>query len=169
MKSLTELLNLAQKFTHDGKQYEIVELDITSIAKYTVWLKERAMLQVEQVYLNRPDDPRFAVDRKQVLDSAAAGHYDWGGEVCLASVQTPKGVAKLLELSIFQAGGLATYEECETLVANKQKEILPLIQKSIESSKGFSGRAGSHVGKMFAKFSHPTRSNSVNKKSKRKR
>lgn len=164
MSDLASIFNIATEYEWDGQKYPIVQLNLESIAKYGVWLKDKAMLAVDQIYLNRQDDPRYDRDRKSIIDSVAIGEYDWGSEQSMKSLSTPSGCAKLLELSIFQAGGLITYDEAMKLIMAKQKTMIEAVVKIAGNPKKLSALMDSVAGKPSSQRSQGNRSTRRKKK-----
>jgi hypothetical protein len=164
---MASILNVSNEFEHDGKKYKIAELTIVYAAMYSQWLKDRAMIAVDQMYQGRLDDPRYPVDRLQVINDSASGAYDWGGELSLKSLQTPTGAAKALELSILQEGGTIVYGEASALLQAKQKEMLVHLQKIAGNPKKLSALVASLIGPTLSKRSPTPRTHARKKKLKR--
>lgn len=118
-----DLFNAPTAFTLDGQTYRVRQPGQLEQGEYQAWLEQVAFDAINRrTYQN--DAEKLASLRMHDQD-CAAGVYDWGGEVSVRRISTPKGLAKLLSI-ICRDQGL-TEALAERLVQQEQKKIAALM------------------------------------------
>jgi len=106
----------------EGKTYTLRQPTILEELEYAKYLRGRAVRTAEEAGKTPEQKERLVL---AVLDRAAAGVYDWGGEVWAKSVQTTEGLAKLLSIVMADQG--VTEPLAKKLVAAMQTRIAATI------------------------------------------
>jgi hypothetical protein len=97
MGEVSRALDMGEEITHGGRVYRIRPLPYEGQGFFELWLKRRAYEEAEAAarFVGAARADRMA---EAVADKAAAGVYDWGGELCGRAAQSPKGQIELLAL-----------------------------------------------------------------------
>jgi hypothetical protein len=97
MGEVSRALDMGEEIRHNGRTYPIRPLTYLGQAFFETWLKRRAYEEAEAAarFVGAARAERMA---EAVADKAAAGVYDWGGELCGKAAQSPKGQVELLAL-----------------------------------------------------------------------
>lgn len=96
MASLADLLNSITEFTHDGITYKLRQPTLLECGQYQRWLESEARASAAAATELPEEDRRNLL--RDVNADIAAKLYAWGGEVCVKSLRTPDGIAKLMSI-----------------------------------------------------------------------
>ncbi len=120
---LTTLFNVGEEIgPFDGKTYTLRQPIILEELEYSKYLRSRATKFAEETGKTQEHKDRLVL---AVGDRAAAGVYDWGGEVWAKSIQSADGLAKLL--SIIMADQGVTEQSAKKLVTAAQARIVATL------------------------------------------
>lgn len=124
MTSLADLLNAPSDFEHGGKVYKLREPTLLECATYQRWLESEARASAAAA-TDLPEEDRRNLLRDVNADIAAK-RYAWAGAVCVDSLRTPQGIAKLMSIVCADQG--VTYElalkMCEARLADLARLLL---------------------------------------------
>lgn len=124
MATLAELLNAPTDFEWDGKVYKLREPTLDECAEYCQWLKAEARCAA----IGATDIPDPEMQRnlfRDVVKDIAAQVYSWGGEVCIASLRTPQGIAKLISITCADQG--VTPKVAEQMAAKRLRDLAEIV------------------------------------------
>lgn len=123
MPSLAELLNSPSELQFEGKTYLLREPTLPECGLYQRWLESEARASAAAA-TELPEE-----DRRQLLrdtnQDIAAKVYAWGGEVCVKSLRTPDGVAKLFSIVCADQG--LTFAMARQAVDKSLREIAAIL------------------------------------------
>jgi hypothetical protein len=119
--TLADLLSIGTEVDLGGKKVTLRPPNLLEQGKYQRWLEEQARQSVNRATYLSDDAVRQA--QNDITRDIASGIYQWGGQVCVAALQQPDGVAKLVEIvcSLEQA-------EARKLVDDYLGQIVALIR-----------------------------------------
>lgn len=96
MATLADLLNAPTEIEHEGQTYTLRQPTLIECAQYQRWLEQEARANAAAATeLPEEDRRRLLVDIQKEIGAKA---FAWGGEVCVKSLQTIPGVAKLFSI-----------------------------------------------------------------------
>lgn len=163
---LAELLNTGRKFTHDGKEYTLKTATIKQRAEFATWLENRAWETIERRQLNGASDQTVKEQRSELVNAIAAGKYEWGGEVAVASVQSVVGAAQLMFIVLKDEHSEITEEIVLAMMEAKHREIQAFAAEHLTDPKVLSELVGFAAGKPRSRGSATAKNRSSSKKSK---
>lgn len=128
MATLADLLNAPSEFVYkdaDGKEhtYQLREPTLMECGRYQRWLEQEARAGAARSTELSDDDRRNLL--RDVAADVAAQVYAWGGEVCVKSLRTPTGIAKLLSIICEDQG--VTFQDAQQMVQQRLYDIAALI------------------------------------------
>jgi hypothetical protein len=124
MVSLADLLSVESEVELDGKTYKLRPPNLLEQGKFQRWLEQRARESIDRAtYL---DDSSRLRQQNLISTDIAAGEYEWGSMVCVKALQTPTGVAKLLEIIL-----AIPAEESKKLVDEHLSRIVAVISAAV--------------------------------------
>jgi hypothetical protein len=132
MFDLSQLAGLDASFDYQGKKYDLKELDFEQGAKFSKWVKERAKAEAARSD-HLPGDFGKTM-ASVVLADIAAGHYDWGGPVCVSALFSPEGAANALQIALAAEHDL-DIDACRGIVKAKLSEIAEYLLRQAELGK----------------------------------
>jgi hypothetical protein len=112
MSSIADLLNSPTEFPHKGKTYLLREPTLVECGQYQRWLESEARASAAAATELPEQDRRNLL--RDVNADIAAKIYAWGGEMCIRSLGTPEGIAKIM--SIIGADQGLTYRIAREIV-----------------------------------------------------
>jgi hypothetical protein len=120
---LASLLNSPQTFEHDDVTYHLRQPNILECGEFQRGLEQEARASAARA-TELPEEDRqkllLGVQREIV-----AGVYAWGGEVCVQSLRTPQGIAKLLAIVAREQG--MTPKLALEIVDRRMREIAAIL------------------------------------------
>jgi len=123
MPSLADLLNSPTAFEFEGATYQLREPTLFECGQYQRWLEAEARASAGRATELPEEDRRNLL--RDVNADIAAQRYAWGGEMCVISLRTPQGIARLLSIICTDQG--VTYELACRMVDRKLREIAALL------------------------------------------
>jgi hypothetical protein len=134
MFDLSQLAGLDIAFEFRGRKYDLRDMDFEKGAKFSKWVKDRAKDEAA-----RTEGLPGEFDRKLasvLLADTAAGHYDWGGVVCVAALYSPEGAAHALLVALSDEEDPPDLEACRAVVKAKLNELAEFLVRQGELGKG---------------------------------
>jgi len=162
MFDLSQLAGYDLSFEFDGRRYDLNDLDFEKGARFSKWVKDRAVAEVARSQ-DVPGDFGKTL-ASTVIQDIAAGHYDWGGPVCVQALFSPEGAAYALHVALSGTDDPPDLDACRAVVRAKLDEIAAYLTRQGELGKGSRGRKGSSGPKKTA-----SRGSGTSRKSARKR
>lgn len=148
MPSLAELLNAPGDFEYQGKTYQLRQPTLLECGRYQRWLESEARASAAAA-TDLPEEDRRNLLRDVNADIAAQT-YAWGGEVCIRSLRTPQGAAKLLSITAEDQG--VSYPLALEMINHRFKELTALM---FEADAGDDPKKKAHLGSLLATLGLP--------------
>lgn len=143
MPSLAELLNAPGDIEYKGKVYQLRQPTLLECGRYQRWLESEARASAA-ASTDLPEEDRRNLLRDVNADIAAQT-YAWAGEVCIRSLRTPQGVAKLLSITAEEQG--VDYALAQEIIEHRFKEIAALL---LDADAGDDPEKKAHLGRFLA-------------------
>lgn len=138
--SLQKILNLGSDIEYEGKTYSIPAADIVQEGRFGTWVEKRAWQALERSAVNGEwTEERARAASSSLLGDIAAGKYDWGGEYCVAALQSLAGQAAILHIVLGQTHPEVTEEFAKKLAQAKAMQIGKWVEEQLSDSKSFAG------------------------------
>ena len=155
--TLADLLNAPSDFPFGDRVYKLRQPTLLECATYQRWLEQEARAGAARA-TELPEEDRRQLLRDVQADVAAQA-YCWGGDVCIRSLQTPAGVAKLMSIVCADQG--LSERDARRAVDQRLTEIAALIAGELEGDPSGKSVAGllRHLGlppNYFASSSSPS-------------
>lgn len=132
MASLADLLNSPSAFEFEDKTYQLRQPTVVECGLYQRWLESEARVSAAHATDLSDEDRRNLL--RDVTADIAAQTYAWGGEVCVRSLRTPNGVAKMMAIICHDQG--VTFEVAKRVCEKRLADIAALIQGAVEEDPG---------------------------------
>lgn len=120
---LATLLNTPVPFHFEGATYHLRQPTIDEAGEYQRQLEAEARASAGRAAELPEEDRRNLL--RDVNKDIAAGEYSWNSEVCVKSLRTPEGVARLLAIVCKDQG--VTYKLARKIVEKNLEEIAALL------------------------------------------
>lgn len=117
--TLRDIFNVATEIEYEGEKYRLHEPTLLEQGEFQCWLEQLAYDAIERRTYAKEDDRAKALQLH--TQDCAAGVYEWGGDVAMKRVMTPKGLAKLLHIMCREQG--MTLPIAEKLVDLETRKI----------------------------------------------
>lgn len=113
------------EFLIDGKKrtFKLRRPTALETALFQRWLEQRARDAIGRATYQSEEER--AEDRRLCNRDIACGEYEWGGELCIKSLRTPGGMAKVVSIILSDQG--VTEEMAREMVEQKLKELAATI------------------------------------------
>lgn len=141
MFDLSQLAGYDASFEFRDKRYDLKDLDFEKGARFSKWVKDRAIAEAARSQ-NVPGNFGQTL-ASTVIQDIAAGHYDWGGPVCVAALFSPEGQAHALLVALSDEEDPPDLDACRAMVRAKLDEIAAYLVRQGELGKGSRGRKAS--------------------------
>jgi len=161
--TLADMFSLPTELEHNGKRYPIRPPTIEEQGRFQRWLEQRALDVVERTSYR--DDAAREAAYKRFEDSAAAGEYEWGGEVAARAHLTISGATKLVSLI---AG--CPEDEAREVVETHRRRVSAVLQAAVTNDPKALAEALKTLGlpsEILSGSSGARRSTRAKKKSRR--
>jgi hypothetical protein len=126
--SLADLLNSPTDYEFEGTVYKLRQAALEECGQYQRWLEQEARASAGRA-TELPEEDRRNLLRDTNADIAAQV-YAWGGEMCVKSLRTPQGFAKLLSIACADQG--LTYRKAQEMVGQRLRELSELVLGAVE-------------------------------------
>lgn len=151
MTSLADLLNSPTDITFRGVTYKLREPDLMERGRYQRWLEQEARASAAAATELTEEDRRNLL--RDVNADIAAKVYAWGGEVCVKSLRTPDGVAKLYGI-VCEGQGL-TYELALEMMDAHFVQIADVLTAANEAAAAGDEEAKKSLGRLLNSMGLP--------------
>jgi hypothetical protein len=121
--TLADMVNAPTEFELDGETFRVRKPDQLEQGEYQRWLEQLAFDAISRRTYQREDE-KLACLRMHDQD-CAAGTYEWGGEIAVKRLLTPKGFAKLLSIVCRDQG--LTPKKAERLVELESHKLAAVM------------------------------------------
>lgn len=128
MPTLNDLLNAPADLEFEGVTYSLRQPTLLEAFTYSRWLEQEARAGAARATELADEDRRNLL--RDVQADIAAQRYAWGGELCVQSLSTPPGIAKLLSI-VCAAQGL-TAALALRVVEHRLREVAALLVGELE-------------------------------------
>src|SRR5262245_28079885 len=123
--SLADLLNAPTEIEFHGKKYQLRQPTLLECGSYQRWLEQEARAGAARATELSEEDRRNLL--RDVQADIASQRYAYGGELCVKSLQTPTGIAKLTSIIT----GMSE-QAAQQLVEQRLTEVAAIIVGAME-------------------------------------
>lgn len=136
MPTLADMFNAPTEMEFDGVKYQLREPTLLEEGTFQRWLEQRAYDAIER--RTYQDAVQQTEDRRLLNQDIATGVYEYGGPLCIQSLNTPAGAAALLGIVLRDQG--ITELLAKKMVELRLREVVAgLAAKAISDPKALAG------------------------------
>jgi hypothetical protein len=149
--TLAELVNSPTDITFREVTYKLREPDLMERGRYQRWLEQEARASAAAATELQEEDRRNLL--RDVNADVAAKRYAWGGEVCVESLRTPDGLAKLYAI-VCESQGL-TFEVAREMMDSHFAEIAAVLTAANAAAEAGDEEAKKSLGLLLFRLGRP--------------
>lgn len=151
MATLAELVNAPTDITFREVTYRLREPTLVERGRYQRWLEQEARASAAAATELQEEDRRNLL--RDVNADVAAKRYAWGGEVCVESLRTPDGLAKLYSI-VCEGQGLS-YELAREMMDEHYAEIARVLTAANDAAEAGDEEAKKSLGLLLSRLGRP--------------
>jgi hypothetical protein len=149
--TLAELVNAPTDITFRDVTYRLREPTLLERGRYQRWLEQEARASAAAATELQEEDRRNLL--RDVNADIAAKRYAWGGEVCVESLRTPDGLAKLYAV-VCDSQGLS-FELAREMVDAHFTDIARVLTAANEAAEAGDEDAKKSLGLLLSRLGRP--------------
>lgn len=130
--TIADLFNSPTEFTLDGETFRVRQPSELEMGEFQRWVEQLAFDAINRRTYQSEAEKEAALSRHD--DKCAAGTYEWGGRIATERTQTPKGLAKLLEL-VCRDQGLTPAKATKLVDLESRKIAFVLVSRLTQDPK----------------------------------
>ena len=145
--TLADLFNSPSEFEFEGVVYKLRQPTLIECGQYQRWLEQEARAGAARATELDEADRRNLL--RDVQADIAAKRYAWGGELCVQSLRTPDGIAKLTAIICADQG--MTEATAKKAAEQRLWEIAAVIAAAQEEEQR-TGKANPQLRELLARL-----------------